>query len=65
MRKNLFIAAVIVTHDESEALRLSDRIMVMNKGKIEESGEASFVFNNPVSPYTQGLIKSIPGRKWG
>jgi len=37
--------------------------MVMNKGKIEESGDADEVFFNPRSPYTQKLIAAIPGNK--
>jgi len=39
---------------------ISDRIMVMNKGKIEESGLADEVYFNSKSPYTRQLIASIP-----
>jgi peptide/nickel transport system ATP-binding protein len=35
--------------------------MVMNKGKVEEIGEADDVFNNPQSNYTQKLLSAIPG----
>jgi peptide/nickel transport system ATP-binding protein len=42
---------------------MSDRIMVMNKGKIEEIGEAKQVFHNPKSEYTKSLLASIPGRQ--
>jgi peptide/nickel transport system ATP-binding protein len=38
----------------------SDRIIVMNKGKIEESGKADDIYYNPASAYTQKLIASIP-----
>jgi peptide/nickel transport system ATP-binding protein len=41
---------------------MSDRIMVMNKGKIEEIGEAKQVFHYPKSDYTKSLLASIPGR---
>lgn len=41
---------------------MSDRLMVMNKGKIEEFGESDTIYNTPKSPYTQKLIKAIPER---
>jgi peptide/nickel transport system ATP-binding protein len=41
---------------------MSDRILVMNKGKIEEIGDADAVFNHPQSAYTQKLLKAIPGK---
>jgi peptide/nickel transport system ATP-binding protein len=39
---------------------MSDRIMVMNKGKIEEMGTANEIINSPQSDYTRKLIASIP-----
>jgi peptide/nickel transport system ATP-binding protein len=39
---------------------MSDRILVMNKGRIEESGEAEEVYGHPRSEYTKKLIASIP-----
>ena len=39
---------------------MSDQLLVMNKGKIEEHGEADAVYANPKSKYTKQLIKSIP-----
>jgi peptide/nickel transport system ATP-binding protein len=39
---------------------ISDRIMVMNKGRIEESGAADDIYLHPRSAYTQKLIASIP-----
>jgi len=58
------IAAVIVTHDESEALRLSDRIMVMNSGKIIQTGNPAEVMNHPVNQFVAnfvGMESIIPG----
>ncbi len=65
LKKEYGFTVVFISHDLSVVHYISDRIMVMNQGKIEESGEASQVFHNPVSPYTKRLIASIPGRKWG
>ena len=39
---------------------MSDRMVVMNKGKIEETGMADEIYNNPQSAYTQKLISAIP-----
>jgi peptide/nickel transport system ATP-binding protein len=42
---------------------VSDRIMVMNKGRIEEIGPADSIYNNPQQDYTRTLIKAIPDTK--
>jgi peptide/nickel transport system ATP-binding protein len=39
---------------------MSDRIMVMNQGKIEELGAAEQIYRQPQQPYTQHLIAAIP-----
>ena len=52
---------LFITHDLSVVHYIADRIMVMNKGKIEEIGDADEVFNHPKTAYTQKLIKAIPG----
>ena len=39
---------------------MSDRMVVMNKGKVEEIGDADDICNNPKTEYTQNLINSIP-----
>ena len=39
---------------------MSDRMIVMNQGKIEEMGLADDIYNNPQNAYTKGLIGAIP-----
>jgi peptide/nickel transport system ATP-binding protein len=39
---------------------MSDRIMVMNRGKVEEIGTAERIYREPQQPYTQHLIDAIP-----
>jgi peptide/nickel transport system ATP-binding protein len=39
---------------------MSDRMVVMNKGKIEEIGDADAIYNNPQTEYTKRLISAIP-----
>ncbi len=60
LKKEFGFTAVFISHDLSVVRYISDRIMVMNKGKIEEIGEAEQVYNNPSSDYTKRLIASIP-----
>jgi len=51
---------IFISHDLSVVKFMSDRMIVMNKGKIEEMGNADDICNNPQSEYTQKLINSIP-----
>jgi peptide/nickel transport system ATP-binding protein len=53
--------AIFISHDLGVVRYISDRIMVMQKGKIVEMGEADDVFYRPKELYTQQLIKAIPG----
>lgn len=49
-------AAVMVTHDQSEALKMSDRIMVMNNGRIVQTGKPSAVMNSPVNEFVANFV---------
>ncbi|MEO8174072.1 MAG: ABC transporter ATP-binding protein [Sediminibacterium sp.] len=60
LKKEFGFTAIFISHDLSVVRYISDRIMVMNKGKIEETGTAEQVYNHPQSAYTQRLIGSIP-----
>jgi len=61
LKKEFGFTAIFISHDLSVVRYISDRIMVMNKGKIEELGPADQVYHHPQSAYTQRLIASIPG----
>ena len=63
LKANLGFTSIFISHDLSVVHYISDRIMVMNKGKIIETGNAGDVFFNPKMEYTQQLIEAIPGRK--
>jgi len=56
IQKTLGITSVYVTHDQSEAMSLSDRIAVMNKGKIEQVDEPQKIYKSPVSPFVADFI---------
>jgi peptide/nickel transport system ATP-binding protein len=53
---------LFISHDLRVVHYMSDRIMVMRKGCIEEIGEANSVFNHPISDYTRQLLDAIPGK---
>lgn len=60
LKKELGFTIIFISHDLSVVRYISDRIMVMNKGKIVESGNADDIYFQPRSEYTQNLIRSIP-----
>jgi peptide/nickel transport system ATP-binding protein len=51
---------IFISHDLSVVKFMSDRIMVMNRGKIEEIGAAESIYQEPQKEYTRQLIASIP-----
>lgn len=51
---------IFISHDLGVVKFMSDRIMVMNRGKIEEIGSAESIYRAPQQPYTQQLIAAIP-----
>lgn len=51
---------IFISHDLSVVKYMSDRILVMRNGKIEELGEADDLYNNPKTKYTKELIEAIP-----
>jgi peptide/nickel transport system ATP-binding protein len=55
--------AMFISHDLGVVRYISDRILVMNKGVIEEIGQAETVFSQPASAYTRKLLEAIPGNK--
>ena len=60
LKKEFGFTVIFISHDLSVVRYISDRIMVMNKGRIEESGAADDIYLHPRSAYTQKLIASIP-----
>ena len=60
LKKEFGFTVVFISHDLSVVRYISDRILVMNKGRIEESGPADEVYFHPQSPYTRQLLSSIP-----
>jgi peptide/nickel transport system ATP-binding protein len=60
LKAELGFTCIFISHDLGVVHYISNRIMVMNKGKIEEEGTADEIFYHPKQNYTQQLIQSIP-----
>ena len=63
LREKYKFTYIFISHDLSVVKFMSDRMIVMNKGKIEEMGVADDVYNNPQHEYTKKLISAIPEGK--
>jgi len=60
LKEELGFTCIFISHDLGVVHYISNRIMVMNKGKIEETGTADEIYFHPKNEYTQKLIASIP-----
>lgn len=60
LREEFQFTYIFISHDLSVVKFMSDRMVVMNQGKIEEIGRADEIYNNPQKAYTQKLIDAIP-----
>jgi peptide/nickel transport system ATP-binding protein len=60
LQRETGMALIMITHDLEVAAAMADRIIVMNGGKVVESGEAREVFTNPGHAYTKRLIAAVP-----
>jgi len=56
LQRRLGISFIYVTHDQEEALTMSDRIVVMNAGHVEQIGRAEEIYERPVSEFVAGFI---------
>jgi peptide/nickel transport system ATP-binding protein/oligopeptide transport system ATP-binding protein len=54
------LSYLFISHDLSVVKHLSDRVAVMYLGEIVEQGDTAGLFENPVHPYTEGLLASVP-----
>jgi peptide/nickel transport system ATP-binding protein len=60
LRKDFEFTYIFISHDLSVVKFMSDRMVVMNQGRIEEMGPADEIYNNPQQAYTRKLIDAIP-----
>ena len=60
LKKDFGFTYIFISHDLAVVKYMSDQLIVMDKGKIVEKGEADAVYANPKKPYTKKLIGAIP-----
>ena len=70
LQRQLGITTILVTHDQIEATTMADRVVVMNRGRIEQEGTADETYRHPSSLFVAGFIGSppinlVPGRAAG
>jgi oligopeptide/dipeptide ABC transporter ATP-binding protein len=59
------LSTLYITHDLGTARKLADRIAIMYAGRVIEFGSVTDVFNDPLHPYTAGLLRSLPKLRGG
>ena len=59
LQKRLGVTTIMVTHDQEEALSMSDRVVVMNQGAIEQVGTPSAVYERPETPFVADFLGKV------
>ncbi|WP_432731661.1 sulfate/molybdate ABC transporter ATP-binding protein [Variovorax sp. W6] len=59
LHDELHVTSIFVTHDQEEALEVADRVVVINKGQIEQVGSPQEVWDQPASPFVYGFLGDV------
>jgi len=59
LQRELGITSIFVTHDQEEALSISDRIVVMNEGRVEQIGTSSEIYNYPRTRFVASFVGTL------
>ena len=65
IQNKMGMSIIFISHDLNIVRKISDRVLVMQKGQIKEENSMNEIFQNPKDPYTQRLINSSPEPKLG
>jgi sulfate transport system ATP-binding protein len=59
LHEEVHVTSVFVTHDQEEALEVSDRVVIMNEGRVEQSGTPEQVYDRPATPFVYGFLGDV------
>ncbi|PWT75969.1 MAG: sulfate ABC transporter ATP-binding protein [Proteobacteria bacterium] len=59
LHDDLHITSIFVTHDQEEALEVADRVVLMNKGRVEQVGTPEEVYDHPASPFVYSFLGTV------
>ena len=59
LHDELHVTSVFVTHDQEEAFEVSDRVVIMNQGKIEQAGSPGEIFEHPANPFVMDFLGNV------
>jgi sulfate/thiosulfate transport system ATP-binding protein len=59
LHDEIHMTSVFVTHDQEEAFEVADRVVVMNRGRIEQSGSPNEVFEHPANPFVMDFLGNV------
>ena len=59
LHDEVHVTSVFVTHDQEEALEVSDRVVIMNEGRVEQSGTPEEVYDRPATPFVYGFLGDV------
>jgi sulfate transport system ATP-binding protein len=59
LHDELHITSLFVTHDQDEAIELADRLVLMNKGKVEQTGSVREVYAKPATPFVYSFLGAV------
>jgi sulfate transport system ATP-binding protein len=59
LHDELHVTSVFVTHDQEEAFEVADRVVIMNRGRIEQAGTPEEIFDQPASPFVMDFLGNV------
>jgi sulfate transport system ATP-binding protein len=59
LHDEIHVTSVFVTHDQEEAFEVSDRVVIMNKGRIEQVGSPEEIFEHPANPFVMDFLGNV------
>jgi sulfate transport system ATP-binding protein len=59
LHDEIHVTSVFVTHDQEEAFEVADRVVIMNRGRVEQQGSPAEIFEHPANPFVMGFLGNV------